>query len=169
MIDKDYYLFGEIDTKTAKECIEWINDQQHMNSTDKLQIYINSCGGEVTSGLAIADAIMTSKIPITTICIGNASSVAFLIFVSGKTKKCYPHSLLMYHAIQHGFDDTPVPFIKSELENDERLQAMIDDIILQHTRLSQFFLDSVKMSGNNRYFDANEALKLGCVDEVIGG
>ena len=96
---EDYYLSDDIDIAAEKDFVKFLNEQQKDKEVGGINLYINSLGGEAHSGIGIADAILTSKIPVDTFCLGTAQSMAFLIFVSGSFRKCYPHSTFMYHPL----------------------------------------------------------------------
>jgi len=79
---------------------------QHHNITPpqppphtQVHMYINSPGGVVTAGLAIYDTMQYIKSPISTLCIGQAASMASLLLAAGSPgeRRCLPHSRIMVH------------------------------------------------------------------------
>lgn len=68
-----------------------------MNDVDNIEVYINSCGGEVAEGLAIYNALRRHKAKVTTICDGFACSIASVIFMAGDERIMNDASLLMIH------------------------------------------------------------------------
>lgn len=94
--------------------------------------------------------------------------MAFLIFVSGSFRKCYPHSTFMYHPLsQGGIDDSPIPHIATKIKEDMRLQKIIDNILIDRTKITARKLDAAKKTNSVYYIPAEEALKLGIVDKII--
>ena len=70
-----------------------------------INLYINSPGGVVTSGLAVYDTIQYIKPDVTTVCIGQAASMGALLLAAGAEKKRYalPHARIMIHQPMGGF------------------------------------------------------------------
>lgn len=165
---EDYYLSNDIDIPAERDFIKFLNEQQKDEEMQGINLYINSFGGNAYSGIGIADAILASKIPINTVCLGTAESMAFLIFVSGSYRKCYPHSTFMYHPLSQGdIDDSPIPHIATKIKEDMRLQKIIDGILIDRTALTAQKLDTVKKTNSVWYIPAKEALKLRIVDKII--
>lgn len=68
-----------------------------MNDVDNIEVYINSCGGEVAEGLAIYNSLKRHKAKVTTVCDGFACSIASVIFMAGDERIMNDASLLMIH------------------------------------------------------------------------
>lgn len=165
---KDYYLCGEINLTEEKEFAKFINDTQNNSNIKGINLYINSNGGEAYAGIGISDMICTSKIPITTICLSESMSMAFLIFISGSYRKCYPNSTFLYHELsQDGMDNQKITSYQCEINEDKRLQDIIDEKICNRTKIKHEVLDSFKNKNSDWYISAPEALKLRIVDEII--
>ena len=62
-----------------------------------IQLYINSPGGEVQSGLALYDVMQAVSCPIRTVCLGMAASMGALLFIAGDEREILPHSRIMIH------------------------------------------------------------------------
>jgi len=92
------WLTGEITDTTATEIItqlEYLDELGH----DDITIYINSPGGSITAGLAIADAMARVKSDVSTVCTGIAASMGALLLTCGEKGKRYatPMSEIMLH------------------------------------------------------------------------
>ena len=70
---------------------------EQLGDVDEIDVYINSCGGEVAEGLAIYNALKRHKAKVTTWCDGFACSIASVIFMAGDTRIMSNASLLMIH------------------------------------------------------------------------
>ena len=70
-----------------------------------IHLYINSPGGVVTAGLAIYDTMQYIKPQVSTICMGQAASIAALLLAAGEKKKRYalPHARILIHQPMGGF------------------------------------------------------------------
>jgi len=78
---------GEITKEYVYLLILQLRYLQTVDAEKEITMYINSQGGEVTSGLALYDVMKAMKSPIKTVCIGQASSMGALLFVSGNKRE----------------------------------------------------------------------------------
>ena len=91
------FLTGAVDHASMDSLIKQL---LYLNETDpdqEITIYINSPGGEVSSGLAAYDLMNLIDNPITTFCIGEAASMAAILFLAGEKRIMLPDSTLMIH------------------------------------------------------------------------
>lgn len=131
-----------------------------------IELYISSSGGEVYSGFGVCNSIATSKTPVYAYCESFAMSMAVAIFACAHKRFAYPYSNFMVHEISAGAMGKNLEIERVTKEN-KRLQKMYDGIITSRSNIDQRKLDSVKKNSLDWFFDANEALKLGLVDEII--
>ena len=120
-----------------------------------INVYINSPGGSVTAGLAIYDTMQYIKPSITTICMGQATSMAALLLAAGEKGRRYalPHSRIMIHQPLGGAQGQAT---------DIDIQAKE---ILKHTGQG---LENIRRDTERDFFmDAEEALRYGIIDRVI--
>ncbi|PKL74614.1 MAG: ATP-dependent Clp protease proteolytic subunit, partial [Candidatus Melainabacteria bacterium HGW-Melainabacteria-1] len=92
-------LGDEIDDANANIIIAQLLFLEAEDCDKDIQFYINSPGGSVSAGLAIIDTMQYVKPQITTICLGQAASMAATILAAGQKGKRYalPHSTVMIH------------------------------------------------------------------------
>ena len=78
----------------------------------EINMYINSPGGSVTAGLAIYDTMQFVKPPVSTLCVGQASSMGAVLLAAGEKGKRYslPHSRIMIHQLSGGFEGQAVGY-----------------------------------------------------------
>ena len=93
------FITGEINDAVANTVVAELLYLEAKDSTKDIDIYINSPGGSVTSGLAIYDTMNFIKCDVSTICIGMAASMAAFLLSSGTKGKRYalPSSEIMIH------------------------------------------------------------------------
>lgn len=131
-----------------------------------IHFYINSPGGIVTSGLAIYDTMQYIKPPISTLCMGQAASMAALLLAAGEPKKRFalPHARILIHQPLGGFQGqaTDVDIQAREIL---RLREELNQIMALHTRqsLEQIHRDTER----DFYMSGTQAREYGLVDEVI--
>lgn len=138
-----------------------------MSDPDKdINIYINSPGGSVTSGLAIYDTIQFVKCDVNTYCVGQATSMGALLLAAGTKGKRFalPHARIMIHQPWGGVRGAATD-ISIQAQEILRLKQKINQILANHTGRS---LEKIEKDTDRDYFmSAEEAQKYGLVDEVI--
>ena len=135
-------------------------------NNEDITIYINSPGGEISSGFMIYDTIKFIKSDVQTISIGNSASMAALLLLSGTKgkRKILLNSNVMLHDLSGGasgkFKD-----IMIEVREMNRIHKKIYNIIKNNTKLSENQIEE-KLK-NDFWLNSEEALKYGIVDKII--
>jgi ATP-dependent Clp protease protease subunit len=130
-----------------------------------ISLYINSPGGQVTSGLAIYDTMQYLRAPVSTICIGMAASMAAVLLSAGTKGKRYalPHSRIMIHQGSGGFRGN-APDAMIQMKEWEHLVKVNHEILARHTGQP---LDKVTKDTDRDYFMSPEQAKdYGIIDAV---
>jgi ATP-dependent Clp protease protease subunit len=133
-----------------------------------ISLYINSPGGVVTSGLAIYDTMQYLKAPVSTICIGQAASMASVLLAAGAKGKRFalPNSRIMIHQGSAGFRGN-TPDVEIQMREVMHLTERLTKILATHTGQPT---DKVKAdSDRDFYMGADEAKTYGLIDEVFLG
>jgi ATP-dependent Clp protease protease subunit len=131
-----------------------------------ISIYINSPGGSVTSGLAIYDTMQFIRPDISTICIGQAASMAAVLLAAGSPKKRFalPNSRVLLHQPMGDFSGqaTDVDIHAREIL---RIRQRLNEILAQHTGQA---LDRIHRDTDRDFILTGEAAKeYGIIDQVI--
>lgn len=138
-----------------------------MDDPDRdINVYINSPGGIVTSGLAIYDTIQFVKPDVSTYCVGQATSMGAVLLSAGTKGKRYilPHARVMIHQPWGGVQGAAAD-ISIQAKEILTLRDRIYDILVKHTGQA---LEKVKKDCDRDFFmSAEEAKTYGLVDEVI--
>jgi ATP-dependent Clp protease protease subunit len=138
----------------------------HYQSSQDINIYINSPGGIVSGGLAIYDTMKFIKPDINTYCVGQAASCAAILLSAGKKGKRFslPHSRIMIHQPLGGAQGQASD-IGIQAKEILRLKDEINNILMKNTGQSQ---DKIQKDTDRDFFmSANEAKEYGLIDEVI--
>jgi ATP-dependent Clp protease protease subunit len=133
-----------------------------------ISLYINSPGGVVTSGLAIYDTMQYLKAPVSTICIGQAASMASVLLAAGAKAKRFalPNSRIMIHQGSAGFRGN-TPDVEIQVREVMNLTNRLMGILATHTGQTT---DKVRKDSERDYFmSAEEAKEYGVIDEVFAG
>ena len=138
-----------------------------MDDPDRdVNVYINSPGGMVTSGLAIYDTMQFVKPDVCTYCVGQATSMGAVLLSAGTKGKRYtlPHSRIMIHQPWGGVQGAAAD-ISIQAKEILTLRDRIYDILVKHTGQS---IEKIKKDCDRDFFmSAEEAKDYGLVDEVI--
>ena len=131
-----------------------------------INLYINSPGGSITAGLAIYDTMQYVKPDVTTICTGQASSMAALLLAAGSAGKRFalPHSRIMIHQPM-GVTQGQATDIDIQAREIMRLKETINELFALHTSK-----DKKKIADDSErdyFMTGQEALDYGIVDKVI--
>ena len=130
-----------------------------------ISLYINSPGGQVTSGLAIYDTMQYVRAPVSTICIGMAASMAAVLLAAGAPGKRYalPNSRIMIHQGSGGFRGN-APDAMIQMKEWEHLVRVNNEILAKHAGQQ---LDKVLHDTDRDYFMSPEQAKdYGIIDAV---
>jgi ATP-dependent Clp protease protease subunit len=132
----------------------------------EIHLYINSPGGMVTAGLGIYDTMQFIKPPVTTLCMGQASSMGALLLAAGAPGKrsTLPHARILIHQPLGGFQGqaTDVDIQAREIL---RLREELNEIMAQHTGQP---MDRINRdTERDFYMSGEQAKEYGLVDEVI--
>ena len=131
-----------------------------------INLYINSPGGSITAGLAIYDTMQYVKPDITTICTGQAASMAALLLAAGARGKRFalPHSRIMIHQPM-GATQGQATDIDIQAKEIMRLKQAINKLFALHTNQE---MKKIRNDTERDYFmSGQEALEYGIVDKVI--
>ncbi len=131
-----------------------------------INLYINSPGGVVSSGLAIYDTMQHVRCNVSTICMGMAASMGAVLLAAGTPGKrtLLPHSRVMIHQPLGGTQGQASD-IEIEAREIIRIKQTLGEIIARHTKKSKE--EIIADSDRNKWMDARESLEYGLVDKVL--
>ena len=95
--NREIECVGEISQESVYGLILQLRYLQRVDPEKEITMYINSPGGEISSGLALYDTMQAVKCPVRTVCTGMAASMAALLFASGNRRDMLPHARIMIH------------------------------------------------------------------------
>ena len=129
-------------------------------------LYINSPGGSVTAGLAIYDTMQYIRPQVSTLCVGQAASMAAWLLASGEKGKRFalPHSRIMIHQPLGGVQGQAAD-IDIQAREILRLREEMNQILVKHTGQSLKKIE--KDTDRDCFMSGAQAAEYGIVDEVI--
>ena len=158
-------LSGEIDDILANTVVAELLYLDSLSHED-ISIYINSPGGNVTSGFAIYDTMNFIKSDVSTICLGMAASMAAFLLSSGKEGKRYalPNSEVMIHQPLGGASGQATE-IKIAAEHILKTKKKLNEILAKNTGKSINQIEND--TDRDNYLTANDAKDYGLVDKIL--
>ena len=160
------FLSEPIDDTSANLTIAQLLFLEAEDNERDIYMYINSPGGVVTAGMAIYDTMKYIKAKVSTICLGQAASMAAVLLASGEKGKRFtlPNSRIMIHQPLGGAQGQATD-IEIQAKEILRIKKTLNDILVDHTGQS---LKKIEKDTDRDFFmSANEAVDYGLVDKVI--
>jgi len=164
--DRIVFIDGEIIDITADLVVAQLLFLESQDPEKDIHVYINSPGGAVTAGLAIYDTIQYIKPDVSTICMGQAASMAALLLSCGSTGKRFalPSSRILIHQPWGGVSGQAAD-IGIQAREIVRIKKLIISYFARHTGKVEKTV--AKDLERDYYMSAKEAKNYGIVDKVL--
>ena len=160
------FLVGPVNDAVASLVTAQLLFLESENPKKEINFYINSPGGLVTAGLGIYDTMQYINSPVSTLCIGQASSMGSFLLAAGEKGKRYslPNSRIMVHQPSAGFQGQATDI---EIHANEvlALKKRLNEIYSKHTSKSVEEIKSALERDN--FMTAEVAKSFGLIDEVV--
>ncbi len=166
--DRIVFLGTPVNDQVANSIIAQLLFLESEDPDKEINLYINTPGGAVTSGMAIYDTMQYVGPDISTICMGQASSMGAVILAAGTAGKRFalPNSRVLIHQpmVEGGIGGQATDI---DIQADEilRMRERLNDILVKHTGQPK---ERIKEdTDRDNFMSAGEALEYGLIDEVI--
>ena len=160
------FLVGTVNDTVASLITAQLLYLESENPKKEISFYINSHGGLVTAGLGIYDTMQYIKPPVSTLCIGQASSMGSFLLAAGEKGKrlSLPNSRIMVHQPSAGYQGqaTDIEIHAKEILS---LKERLNKIYAKHTKKSES--DIKKALERDKFMTPEEAKLFGLIDEVV--
>jgi ATP-dependent Clp protease protease subunit len=160
------FLVGPINNNVASLVTAQLLFLESEDPKKEIYFYINSPGGMVTAGLGVYDTMQYIKPDVSTLCIGQASSMgSFLLAAGAKGKRCsLPNSRIMVHQPSAGFQGQATD-IEIHAKEILYLKNRLNEIYADHTGRT---LDEIKNAlERDRFMNPKDAKEFGLIDKVV--
>jgi ATP-dependent Clp protease, protease subunit len=160
------FVGSAIDDQVANLIVAQLLFLSREDSEKEIQMYINSPGGVIYSGLAIYDTMQMIPNPISTVAVGVTASFGTVLLTAGSKGRRYalPHSTIHLHQPLGGAQGQATD-IEIQTRQILRLRTLLNDIMAKHTGKS---VDVIKQdTERDFYLDAKQAVDYGLVDQVL--
>lgn len=164
--DRIIFIGTPIDDVVSNLIIAQLLFLQMEDPEKDIDVYINTPGGSVTSGLAIYDTMQFVKPSVNTYCVGQAASMGAVLLAAGATGKRFalPHARIMIHQPWGGVEGAAAD-INIQAQEILRLRSKLEEILAFHTKQP---IEKIKKDSDRDYFmSPEEAKAYGIVDEVV--
>ena len=164
--DRIVFIGEAIDDHLANLVIAQLLFLESEDPEKDVNIYINSPGGVITSGLAIYDTMQYIKCPISTICVGQAASMGAVLLAGGDSGKriALPSARIMLHQPLGGTQGQAVD-IQIHAREIMRLKERLNGILVKHTGKTESAIETD--TDRDFFMSADEAMAYGVIDKVI--
>jgi ATP-dependent Clp protease protease subunit len=160
------FLCEEMTAATANQLVAQLLLLDADDHQAQIDLYINSPGGSVVDGMAVIDAMQCIQAPVSTICVGQAASMAAWILAAGTRGRrvATPHAEIMLHQVSAGFKGQAAD-IQVQAERIRRMQDSLVRLIAGWTRQDA---DRIRRDMERDFFmSPDEARAYGLIDEVL--
>ena len=160
------FLVGAVNDSVATLVTAQLLFLESENPKKEISFYINSPGGLVTSGLGIYDTMQYIKPPVSTLCIGQASSMGSFLLAAGEKGKRFslPNSRIMVHQPSAGYQGQATD-IEIHAKEIIALKNRLNKIYSKHTKKNE---EEIKKAlERDNFMTPSEAKTFGLIDEVV--
>ena len=160
------FIVGPVEDHMANLVVAQLLFLESENPDKDINLYINSPGGSVSSGLAIYDTMQFIRCEVSTMCVGQAASMGALLLVAGAKEKryCLPHSRVMIHQPLGGFQGQASD-IDIHAREILKIRAQLNEIFASHT--GQTVEKIGEDTERDNFMDPEQALAYGLIDKVL--
>jgi ATP-dependent Clp protease protease subunit len=160
------FLVGQIEDHMANLVVAQLLFLEAENPDKDINLYINSPGGVITSGMSIYDTMQFIKPDVSTMCIGQAASMGAFLLNAGTADKRFalPNSRVMIHQPLGGFQGQASD-IDIHAKEVLKIKAKMNEIMAKHSGQSIEKIE--KDTDRDNFLDAEEAKAYGLVDHVV--
>jgi len=164
--DRIIFLGSAINEEIANLIVAQLLFLESEDPDKEINLYVNSPGGAVTSGMAIYDTMQYIKPDVVTVCVGQAASMGALLLAAGAKGKRYalPNSRIMIHQPLGGAQGQASD-IRIQAEEIIRIKQRLNEILSYHTgqAIEQVELDTDR----DKFMSGEEAKAYGLIDHVV--
>lgn len=160
------FLSTPIDDSVASLVIAQLLFLEAEDGEKDINLYINSPGGIITSGMAILDTMNFIKPAVSTIVVGQAASMGALLLAAGEKGKRYalPNARVMIHQPLGGAEGQASDIVIAA-EEIQRTKLKLNQMLAKFTGKKPSQIE--KDADRNNFMSAEEAVKYGLVDEIL--
>jgi ATP-dependent Clp protease protease subunit len=160
------FLVGQVEDHMANLIVAQLLFLESENPDKDIHLYINSPGGSVTAGMSIYDTMQFIKPDVSTMCIGQASSMGAFLLAAGAAEKrfCLPNSRTMIHQPSGGTQGQATD-IHIQAQEILKTKSRLNKLLAQHT--GKPVKKIAEDTERDTFMSAEESKAYGLVDQVL--
>lgn len=160
------FIVGPIEDQMANLIVAQLLFLESENPDKDINLYINSPGGVISSGMAIYDTMQFIRCNVSTMCVGQAASMGAVLLAAGEKGKrfCLPHSRVMIHQPLGGYQGQASD-IDIHAREILKTRQQMNEIFAKHT--GQKVESIAKDTERDNFMDPEQAKKYGLIDSIL--
>jgi ATP-dependent Clp protease, protease subunit len=160
------FLWGQVDDDSAKDVVSKLLYLESVKPGEKIEFFINSPGGMVSSGFSILDTMNLISSPVSTICMGLAASMGSILLSAGKKGERYifPLGEVMIH--QPSIGSLQGTAVDIEIQSKQLLKTKEISAVILANNCNKTTEEIYKDFDRDYWMDAKESIEYGIVDKV---
>lgn len=166
--ERKIFLWGPVTDESAQSVVRKLLYLEMQDPDKEINLYINSPGGVITSGMAVFDAMQMIKPKVATVCMGLAASMGAILLLAGEKgmRSAWKHSRILIHQpLISGQIIAPAIDIKIQAEEISKTRKELNRIISERTGQS---LEKIEQdTDRDFYMTSQEALEYGLIDNIL--
>jgi ATP-dependent Clp protease protease subunit len=168
MRDRVIFLNGEVNDHMSEIAVAQLLFLESENPEKDINVYINSPGGSVSSGLAIIDVMNFIKSDVTTTVVGQACSMGSLFLSQGTFGKRYalPNASIMIHQVLSGYQGQASD-IEIHANHTIWIKQQLNQMLADSTKGKTSYEEMVKLTDRDNFLTPEQALEIGLIDSII--
>ena len=160
------FVTGQVEDGMASLIVAQLLFLESENPKKEINMYINSPGGVVTSGLGIYDTMQFIRPPVATLCMGQAASMGSLLLAGGEPglRGCLPNASIMVHQPSGGYQGQATDIL-IHAQFTEKLKRRLNEIYVKHTGKDYETVHNALE--RDRFLSPEEARDFGIIDQIF--
>lgn len=163
---KRLFLIGEVNDTMYENVCRGLAVLNQAAGINRIEIVLNTCGGDSYASVAIYDAIKRNQIPVDILCQGTCMSAGTLILQAANTRRSDPHCQFMVH-FGYEYFGGEVGTARRYMEHYKEFEKQICEIYIKRTGIK--LPELKKLFDRDTFMPANKALEIGLIDAVCNG
>jgi ATP-dependent Clp protease protease subunit len=160
-------ISGEITQEVANCVCSQLLELTSEDEEAPIYVYINTDGGDVTSGLVIYDMMRIIPCPVMTIVLGACHSAGLFILQGGDRRGATPHASFFYHEPVSFYSVNTEHATVAHTDHYQKLRGNIDDILMKRSKITKTVWKNNFAGKTAFFFDAQQAKEYKMIDEII--
>jgi ATP-dependent Clp protease, protease subunit len=160
------FVTGQVEDGMASLIVAQLLFLESENPKKEINMYINSPGGVVTSGLGIYDTMQFIRPPVATLCMGQAASMGSMLLAGGAPglRGCLPNASIMVHQPSGGYQGQATDIL-IHAQFTEKLKRRLNEIYVKHTGKDYETVHNALE--RDRFLSPEEAKDFGIIDQIF--